>query len=668
MSDLNANFVGKILSKVKIYLIIIIILSVILCIYDLNWVIPAVTLDILIIVYTIWENSRKKNELVNHIEEITMDVTTASKANIVNSPIPLVLIQTDGSIIWRSKKFTELFGTIDINTYLNPIVKEIKLDIEKTGKKEFIKQFNINGKIYQIRGAVTNYKRRDRKKSKEYVVTLYFIDETKYNELFDKYANSRICIGMIGIDNYEDIIQRALPEEKLEILARIEKMIMDWAGETGGLIVKNERNMFIFIFEQQYLSKFEKEKFSILDKVKSIETSNKIPTTISIAVTSDGVNNYEKYKNSVNAMDIVLGRGGDQAVIRRDGQYKFFGGKTLETEKRTKVKARNIAKNISLEIEKSSNVLLMGHKNIDIDAIGSCLGMYRLVKTLNKDCRIVTEPIGDSLGKFWEELINIDEYKNIVVTEEDAVKLITDDTLLIILDTHKAGYVEFPTVLNNVKNKIVIDHHRKSPDFIEDAEISFHEVYASSTSELVTEIIQYSKDDITLSLIEAESLYGGIMVDTKNFTFKTGVRTFEAAAYLRKYGVDIIRVKKWFQANLESYNEISEIVRTAEIIEKNIAISKTLRDDENTGLICAKAADELLNISDITASFVMGKMGDKITISGRSIGDINVQVILEKLGGGGHITLAGAQLEGLTLEEAHDELVIRINEYLLEIT
>ena len=534
---------------------------------------------------------------------------------------------------------------------------------------EFLKQFNINGKTYQIRGAIANYKRRDRRKSKEYVLSLYFIDETKYNELFDKYASSRTCIGIIGIDNYEDIIARALPEEKLEILAKIEKMIMEWAGETGGLIVKNERNMFVYIFEQQYLSKMEKDKFSILDKIKTIDSvNNRIPTTISIAITTDGNNNYEKYKNAVSSMDIVLGRGGDQAVIRRDGQYKFYGGKTLETEKITKVKARNIAKSIAIEIENSSNVILMGHKNVDIDAIGSCLGMAKLVKTLEKPCFIVTEPTGDNLGTFWEELMEIDEYKNIVLAEEDAIKQIDDNTLLIIVDTHKAGYVEFPSILNNVKRKIIIDHHRKSPDFIEDALISFHEVYASSAAELVTEIIQYSKENIDLNLIEAESLYGGIMVDTKNFTFKTGVRTFEAAAYLRKFGVDIIKVKKWFQADLESYNEISEIVKNSEIIENTIAISKTLRDDENTNLICAKAADELLTISNITASFVMGKMGDKITISGRSIGDINVQVILEKMGGGGHITLAGAQLEGLTLEEAHDELVIRINEYLLEVT
>jgi c-di-AMP phosphodiesterase-like protein len=668
MSDINANFVGKILAKVKIYLVVIIILTVLLCVYDIRWIAPAIILDIFLIIYTFWENSRKKNEIVNHIEELTMDVSTASKSTLVNSPIPLILIETDGNIIWRSKKFTESFAGVEINTYLNPIVKEIKLEIENNGTQEFTKQFNINGKIYQIRGAISKSRKRDRRKQKEYVLILYFIDETKYNELFDKYTNSNTCVGIATIDNYDEIVQRALPEEKIKILAEIEKTIMDWASETGGLIIKNERNAFVYIFEQEFLSKMEKDKFSILDKVKSIETDSKIPTTISIAITNDGKTNYDKYKNAIFSMEMVLGRGGDQAVVRKDGKYKFYGGTTLETEKRTKVKARNVAKSISSAMVDASDIMIMGHKNIDIDAIGSALGMYRLAKNLERKCHIVTEPKGDSLGKFFEELLAIPEYSEVIITEEEAVKSITDDTLLIIVDTHKAGYVEFPSVLNLAKHKVIIDHHRKSPDFIEDSEISFHEVYASSASELVTEILQYAKEDIELPLIEAESLYGGIMVDTKNFTFKTGVRTFEAAAYLRKFGVDIIKVKKWFQADLESYNEISEIVRRAEVIEDNIAISICDRVDENTGLICAKAADELLTISNITASFVLGKLGDKITISGRSIGDINVQIILEKLGGGGHITLAGAQLEGFTIEEAHDELIVRINEYLAEVS
>ena len=296
------------------------------------------------------------------------------------------------------------------------------------------------------------------------------------------------------------------------------------------------------------------------------------------------------------------------------------------------------------------------------------MGFYRICNALEKEVYIETETEGKSLEKFIDDLKQDEEYDNTIIGKNEALKKINSNSVLIIVDTHKSGYVEFPELLEQTQKKIIVDHHRKSPDYIEGALINFHEVYASSTSELVAEIIQYAKDDIELKLIEAESLYGGIMVDTKDFTFKTGVRTFEAAAYLRKFGVDIIKVKKWFQADLESYNEIAQIVRNSQIIEENIAVSVYDKENEDVNLICAKAADELLTISDITASFVIGKLGEKVFISGRSIGDINVQIILEKLGGGGHITLAGAQLEGLTLEEAYDELIIRINEYLTEVS
>ena len=390
--------------------------------------------------------------------------------------------------------------------------------------------------------------------------------------------------------------------------------------------------------------------------------------TLSIAISNEGETNIEKYKSALSAMEIVLGRGGDQAVIRKEGKYKFYGGKTIEQEKRTKVKARTVAESIAKIISESSNVLIMGHGNIDIDAMGSGLGMYRLSKTLGKDAYVVSEPKGKSLGKFLEVLKDNEEYKNVIITEEEAEELINEKTLLIVVDTHKSNFVEFPELLEKIERKVVIDHHRKAPEAITDVLVSFHEVYASSAAELVTEIIQYAADDVKLTLLEAESLYGGIMVDTKDFTFKTGVRTFEAAAYLRKFGVDIIKVKKWFQADLESYNMIAEIVKSVEITNDTIAISVyDNENDENANLICAKAADELLTISDITASFVIGKIGEKVFISGRSIGDINVQIILEKMGGGGHITLAGAQLEGFTLEEARDELIIRINEYFTEI-
>ena len=669
MPNSNGKILDKLTSKNIIYILIIGFLCIALCVYDLSWIIPSIVLFAIIVAYTIWVTSKKRTEIENHIQDITSDVSTASKGNLINTPIPLVLVETDGNIVWRSKKFGEEFQNIDIRTYLVPIVKEIKLDIEKNNDEaiEITKQFNIDKKVYKIRGSVLRAKRREKKRQKEYTVSLYFIDETKYNELFDLYNKSKTCIGIAMIDNYEELIQRILPEKKIELLAKIEKEIIEWITRTGGLIIKTERDHFAFVFEQQYLSEFEKERFNILDKVKTIELDDgKIPITLSIAVSNDGKNNYEKYKSALTAMDIVLGRGGDQAVVRKNGKYKFYGGKTLEVEKRTKVKARTISQSISKAILESDNVVIMGHKNIDIDAIGSALGLYRLSKTLEKECYIISEPQGKSLEKFLENLQKLEQYKGVIISEEDSAEIIKENTLLIVVDTHKTSYVEFPDILDKIERKIVIDHHRKAPDCIENTLVSFHEVYASSTAELVTEIVQYAQDNVELTLIEAESLYGGIMVDTKDFTFKTGVRTFEAAAYLRKYGVDIIRVKKWFQADLESYNKIANIVRNVEIHNDTIAIAIYDEENENGNLICAKAADELLTISDITASFVMTKIGEKVFISGRSIGDINVQVILEKLGGGGHITLAGAQLEGVSVEKAKEDLIEKIEEYLAE--
>ena len=660
----NDKILDKLTGKNIVYILVIAFLCITLSVYNLRWVIPSIVIFAMTITYTLWISDKKREEIENHIKDVTSDMSSASKVNLVNTPIPLVLIETGGNIIWRSRKFVEEFQNIDIATYLNPIIKEIKIDIEKNNENiEIVKQFNIEKRVYKIRGSVVRTKRR---KEKEYILSLYFIDETKYNELFDNYNNCQVCIGLAMIDNYDEIVQIILPERKIELLAKIEKELIDWVTKTGGLIVKTERDAFVYIFEQKYLSEFEKEKFNILDRVKKLEIDSRVPITLSLAISNEGTNNYEKYKSALSAMEIVLGRGGDQAVVRKNGKYKFYGGKTLDVEKRAKVKARTIAQSISSIITSSDNVIIMGHKNIDIDAIGSALGLYRLSKTLGKECYIVSEPTGKSLGKFLEILRNDEEYKENILTEEEAFDIITDNTLLIVVDTHKISYVEFPSLLEKIDKKIVIDHHRKAPDCIENVLISFHEVYASSTAELVTEIIQYAKEGIKLTILEAESLYGGIMVDTKNFTFKTGVRTFEAAAYLRKYGVDIIKVKKWFQADLESYNTIADIVRNVEIIDDTIAISTYNEKNDDSNLICAKAADELLTISDITASFVMAKMSDKVCISGRSIGNINVQLILEKLGGGGHITLAGAQLEGVTLEEAKQELIEKINEYLSE--
>ena len=318
-------------------------------------------------------------------------------------------------------------------------------------------------------------------------------------------------------------------------------------------------------------------------------------------------------------------------------------------------------------MQETKDIIIMGHMNGDMDSIGSSFGLYRLAKTLGKDAYVVAENYGASIQDFLDKVKEKEEYAGVVLNKAEALSKISPETLLIVTDTHKKGYVDVPELLEKTNRIVVIDHHRRSTDYIDTALLTFHEVYASSASELVTEILQYAETEVPLTELEVEALYAGIVVDTKSFTFKTGVRTFEAAAYLRKCGVDIIRVKKWFQSDLDSYRVISDIVKNAEIIYEKIGISVYDVEDKNANLICAKAADELLEINNITASFVIGKLGDKVCISGRSIGDINVQIILEKLGGGGHITLAGAQVEGMTIEDTKQELINRINEYFSEI-
>ncbi len=670
----NRKLSDKFVSKTKIYLVIIAMLLITLCYYEVHFITPAILFYVLILLYAYWTNNKRKVELSEHIKELTLTVDNAAKSTLINSPFPLVIIETDGNIIWKSSKFMHEFANIDINNYLNNIVKEIKLEIEKNDKEKdkeledlIHKRIEIGEKTYKVVGEYVKTKEKDKKKQTEYMTTLYFIDETKSRELENQYQNSKLCVGIVMIDNYEEIMQRISDEDKPILTAKIEKSLYDWASEFEGLMIKAERDTFVVILEQKYMAKLEEEKFHILDKIKEIPIPGKLQSTLSIAISLEGKSNYEKYKSAQAMIDIALGRGGDQAILRKEGKYIFFGGRAQELEKRTKVKARIVAHALEELIAEANNVMIMGHTNSDIDAMGASLGIYRLAKTMEKEAYIVNETASFGLNHFIEMAKNEEEYKNAIIGKEEALEKINQDTLLVVVDTHKTTYVEVPELLEKTNKIVVIDHHRRSTDFIENVILTFHEVYASSACELVTELIEYSQKEIVLSQIETEGLYAGIMMDTKNFTFKTGVRTFEAAAYLRKCGVDIIKVKKWFQSDLETYHKIADIVANAEIVKETIGISTYDKQDSNCNIICAKAADELLTISDITASFVIGNLGDRICISGRSIGDINVQVILEKLGGGGHITLAGAQVEGMNMEEVKQELINRINEYFSEI-
>lgn len=627
----NIKILEAIESKTKIYLVVIALLFIIISIEKPVYIIPSVILYTLIILYTIWVYKKRKDELYSYIDELTFTVDTAAKSTLINSPFPLIILQSDGTIIWRSSNFKQEFENIDIAPYIEDTMKDIKLDTETKEKMKIEKDVEIGEKTYHVIGDYIRIKKKDRKRQKEYMSVIYFVDITHQKDIEKKYDDEENCIGIVMIDNYEEVLQRISEENKSQVTANVEKKLYEWANRIDGIMVKKERDTYILIFTKEKLKELDQERFAIIDEIKEIETEEKMPITLSIAISNEGKNNYEKYEAAHTAMDIVLGRGGDQVIVRSDGKYTFFGGKSPELEKRTKVKARTISHALEELMQKVDNVVIMGHTNGDIDSVGSSLGLYRFAKNFGKEAYIVNNTYGLTLKTFMEELTKFEEYQDVIIDKSTAISKTNQNTLLIVVDTHKKGYVEIPELLELTDKIVIVDHHRKVEDFIENVILSFHEAYASSSAELVTEIIEYATNSIKLETIEAESLYAGIMMDTKNFTFKTGVRTFEAAAYLKKYGVDMIKVKKWFQSDLDTYNIISKVVQDTEIVNDTIGISVYDTIDKNANLICAKVADELLTISNITASFVLGNTGDKICISGRSIGDINVQVILEKM-------------------------------------
>lgn len=636
MQNTNRKVFDNLVSRTKIYLVIIFLLLLFISIQFNNLILPSILIFAAIIGYTYFANNKRKSEISETLQDLTLTVDSTAKSSLINSPFPLLILETNGNIVWKSSSFVTEFQHIDVNDYIDELVYDIKAQIENEKQvnkdKTIQKQIKIDKKIYRVYGKFVNSRNKEKKNKKEYMMVLYFLDETEKCKLQEEYENSKTCIGMIMVDNYEETFQLLESEEVAQCKAEIDKYIYEWINKWDGVLVKSERDRYICFFEQRHLKAIKEDKFSILDKIKEIDLKSKVQLTLSIAISNEGATQKDKYKSVTTAMDIVLGRGGDQAVIRENDIYKFFGGRTQEVERRTKVKARVVAHALENLIQESSKVLIMGHTNPDIDALGSAMGMYRFVKNMNKNGYIIDSENAAALDSFKEVLAKEEEYEDVLISKEVALENIDEDTLLIVVDTHKKNYVESEEILEKCPKVVIIDHHRRSADFIENATLMFQEVYASSAAELVTELLQYATQKVDLKTIEAESLYAGIMMDTKNFTFKTGVRTFEAAAYLRRCGVDIIRVKKWFQSDLESFNKIADIVKRAEIVNDTIAISINKEKTKDASIVCAKAADELLTISDITASFVLGYMEDKrICISGRSIGDINVQVILEKL-------------------------------------
>lgn len=659
----NKKFTGIFIPRSSLYLWFILILMVVITVLDWRVAIPGYIVMIVLVYYNIRTNYTRQKELTRYIENLTFNIDSATKDTLLNFPMPLVVIELDGTIIWYNSSFRRIFeGEQLLERTISSLVEDLHPDKLVEGNSNVSREVCINDRHYNVLGNFV--KVDDKVDSDGYILMLYLIDNTELIELKKIYDDEKVAVGLIIIDNYDDLMQSMEDPNRPQMLAEIEKKVTQWVSFTGGIIKKFERDKYLFIFEHKYLVEFEEKKFDVLDTVKEINIGNKIPVTLSMGFGINGNSLVDNFYAAAASIDIALGRGGDQVVVKNGDTFSFFGGKTREHEKRTRVKARVIAYALRELIDQSVSVMIMGHENGDIDSLGASLGLYRIVKNRGKDAFIIIDRSNATIDNLVNKLSKNTEYEALFMTRAQAIEKINKKTLLIVVDTHKPSFTECPELLKYTDQIVVIDHHRKGADFIQDAVLTYQETYASSTCELVTEILQYVEEKIKLKPVEAEALYAGIVVDTKNFTFKTGVRTFEAASFLRRQGVDTISVKQLFQNDLHTYTTISNVVKDAEIINDNIAISVCPPNTRNAQLIAAQAADQLLSLSGLVAAFVLCSLNNEVAISGRSLGDINVQVILEKLGGGGHLTVAGAQIHGVSIEDAKEKLKCAIIEYI----
>lgn len=663
----NKKFSGIFIPKASFYLWFIFVLLIVMGYLNIWIAIPGYILLVFLLYYNFRSNHLRRKEITKYIENLTFNIDSATKDTLLNFPMPLVLVELDGTIIWYNPTFREIFeGEELLEKTISNFVDELHPDNLANQLTNISREIVINERHYNVLG---NFVKTDGKVDVgNYILMLYLIDNTELARTKKKYNDEKVAIGLIIIDNYDDLMQSMEDSSRPQILAEIEKKITQWMGASGGILKKFERERYLFIFEAKYLKEFEERKFEILDTIKEINVGNKIPVTLSLGFGMGGQSFSQNLSFAAASIDIALGRGGDHVVIRNGEDFRFFGGKTRELEKRTKVKARVMAYAIRELIDQSPSVMIMGHENCDIDSLGSALGLYRVVKNRGKVVNIVLSRSNATIENLINRIEKTPEYDGIFINRNEALDRINRKTLLLVVDTHRPGFTECPELLKHTEQVVVIDHHRRGADYIQNAVLTYQETYASSTCELVTEILQYIEDKAKLNTFEAEALYAGIVIDTKNFTFKTGVRTFEAAAFLRRQGVDTIGVRQMFQNDLNSYINISNVVKDAEIINSNIAISVCPTNIKNAQLIAAQAADQLLSLSGLIAAFVLCYVNYEVIISGRSLGDVNVQMILEKLGGGGHITVAGAQLEGISVEDAKEKLKNVIIEYIEEST
>jgi len=618
----------------------------------------------LLYLYYRQRSKRRAAEIRKYVENLAFSVDDASKHSMVNFPLPMVILRVDtGEIVWCNDDFGDISGKKDglFETHITDVLHGFDTRWIMEGKTVCPYDVELGERKYQVYG---NMVRSGRSRGSALLATLFWVDTTDYIQLRDYVERTRPVVGLIIIDSYEELVKNASEAEKSTLTADIDRYINKWAEPAKGIVRRLQRDRYLFIFEQHSLVDFTAAKFSILEDIHAVQNSEGLSATLSIGIGKGECSLGELYQYAALGIDMALSRGGDQAVVKSKNAFEFYGGRSKELEKRTKVKSRVMANALMQLIKDSSQVFLMGHKYSDLDSIGACAGLVAAVRKAGRPAYIIVNDQATSAKELIDRLKKTPQYEGVFISQEDAIIKADAASLCVVCDTTRPDMVEGPDLLDAVQRVAVVDHHRRAAQYIENAAISLHETYASSACELVAELLQYVVNQSDILKVEADAMLAGIFLDTKGFTVKTGVRTFEASAFLRQVGADTVEVRKMFSGGLESSVKKYQIISCAK--EQFPGISLSVVEEETPRATASQAADELINASDIKAAFVVyGEKGGSV-VSARSYGQVNVQMVLEKIGGGGSLTSAGAQFPDKSTDETAEVLVHAIEEYLKE--
>ena len=608
-------------------------------------------------------NARKRRaDIQRYIDEMTDDMTRADKASMLSAPFAMMVFRPDTQeILWSNDSFLQSTGVQEniFENRIGDVLPEFPTRWLLEGKSECPETVVRNDRHFRVFGSLSHPNGAQRT---GFLATTYWMDVTEADELRAENSNRRPIVGIIMLDNYEELVKAGTEASRSAVLAKIDEKLNNWIEGTNSLLRRYDRNRYLLVMMEENYRALLADKFSVLDAVRGVVTEDGVAATLSIGIGKDADDYETLYQYAMLSIEMALSRGGDQVVVRNRLDFEFYGGKSKASEKRTKVKSRVMANALGELIADASQVFVMGHKHADMDAVGAAAGICCIARKRGKKAQVVIDLEDNSSGAILERLRALPEYADTFISGNDAFIMAQAGALLVVVDTNRPDFVESEQLLDTCNRVAVIDHHRRAASYIENAALNFHEPYASSASELVTELLQYLVEPSDLLRAEAEALLSGIVLDTKNFTMRTGGRTFEAAAFLRRAGADTADVQRLFQSDLSGMLERYNIIRHAELFREDIAIAAV--EEEIDRVTAAKAADELLTLQGVRASFVLFKKGTGVNLSARSLGEINVQLIMEKLGGGGNSTTAGGQVPDTTVDAVYEQLVRAIEEYL----